>query len=59
VSKGNLNLTQALLRPLKLIWSLPQLLAEAFQRRRRQRVLGMMEAERLDRIRNPSKYRGK
>jgi hypothetical protein len=38
---------------------LPQTIANAVQQRRRQVVLNEREAERLDRIRNPSKYLGK
>jgi hypothetical protein len=43
----------------KLAWLLPQSLALALKQRRRQIVLNELEAERLDRIRNPSKYLGK
>jgi hypothetical protein len=38
---------------------LPQTIANAASQRRRQVVLNELEAERLDRIRNPSKYLGK
>ena len=38
---------------------LPQSFAEAAKQRERQVVLDELEAERLDRIRNPSKYLGK
>ena len=38
---------------------LPQTIAHAVNQRRRQVVLNELEAERLDRIRNPSKYLGK
>ena len=38
---------------------LPQTIANAVKQRRQQVVLNELEAERLDRIRNPSKYRGK
>lgn len=38
---------------------LPQTMADAVKQRRRQVVLAEHEAERLDRIRNPSKYLGK
>ena len=44
---------------LKHICSLPQTLADAAKARQRQAILNDQEAERLDRIRNPSKYRGK
>jgi len=37
----------------------PQRIAEAATERQRQTVLKDLEVERLDRIRNPSKYRGK
>jgi hypothetical protein len=38
---------------------LPQTIANAVRQRGRQTVLNEREAERLDRIRNPSKYRGR
>jgi hypothetical protein len=38
---------------------LPQTVANAIKQKQRQTVLNELEAERLDRIRNPSKYRGK
>jgi len=50
---------QAIIRLLKRAWLLPQSVAIAVQQRRRQIVLSELEAERLDRIRNPSKYLGK
>ena len=40
-------------------WLLPQKATIAVRQRRRQAVLNEHEAERLDRIRNPSKYLGK
>jgi hypothetical protein len=43
----------------KQAWLLPQTIANAVKQRRRQVVLNEHEAERLDRIRNPSKYLGK
>jgi len=43
----------------KQAWSLPRSIAEAVQQRRRLAVCNELEAERLDRIRNPSKYLGK
>ena len=47
---------------LKLIWQtlirLPANIADIFKQRRRQTVLNEHETERLDRIRNPTKYRG-
>jgi hypothetical protein len=44
---------------IKQVWLLPQTIANAIQQRRRQMVRNELEAERLDRIRNPSKYLGK
>ena len=43
----------------KQAWLLPQSIALALKQRRQQTVLNELEVERLDRIRNPSKYRGK
>jgi hypothetical protein len=44
---------------LKQAWLLPQTVALAFQQRRGQLTRHQLEAERLDRIRNPSKYAGR
>lgn len=44
---------------LKQLWHVPQSIAQAVQQKRRQGVVNEHEAERLDRIRNPSKYQGK
>jgi hypothetical protein len=49
----------AILQLVKQVWFLPQSVATAVQQRRRQVVWNENEAERLDRIRNPSKYLGK
>ncbi len=38
---------------------IPQILVRAIKQRRQQAALNDLEIERLDRIRNPSKYRGK
>jgi hypothetical protein len=38
---------------------LPQSVVNAVKQRRRQTILNDLEVERLDRIRNPSKYLGK
>jgi hypothetical protein len=43
----------------KRICGFPQIIAAASRQRQRQTVLNEREAERLDRICNPSKYRGK
>jgi hypothetical protein len=47
------------IRLVKRIRSFPQMLANASKQRQRQAILNKHEAERLDRICNPSKYRGK
>lgn len=47
------------LQRVKQVWWLPQSVANAVKQRRRQIVLNELEAERLDRIRNPLKYLGK
>ena len=49
----------AIIQLAKQAWLLPQAIAMAVQQWRRQTVLEALEAERLDRIRNPSKYLGK
>ena len=49
---------QAIIRLVKQAWLLPQSIAIAVKQRRRQTVLDQLEAERLDRIRNPWKYLG-
>ena len=53
------SIYQAAIRLVKQIWSLPQTVSIAREERRRQGHLDELEAERLDRIRNPSKYLGK
>jgi hypothetical protein len=44
---------------LKQAWLFPHSVAVALKQRRRRFALDVLEAERLDRIRNPSKYLGK
>ena len=41
------------------VFRLPQTIANLVRLRQQRMVLNELEAERLDRIRNPSKYRGK
>jgi len=48
-----------LIQLLKQVWFLPRSLANSVQQRRARVVWNEHEAERLDRIRNPSKYLGK
>ncbi len=43
----------------KQIWNLPQSISQTIRHRRQQVAWNEHEAERLDRIRNPSKYLGK
>jgi CO dehydrogenase/acetyl-CoA synthase epsilon subunit len=50
---------QTVIQMAKQVWLLPQTVANAVKQRRRQIVLNEHEVERLDRIRNPSKYLGK
>lgn len=49
----------AILRILRLILTLPKLIALSLRARREQDGLDSAEAERLDRLRNPSNYIGK
>jgi hypothetical protein len=53
------NVCRALGRLVKRICQVPQRIVNAGERRQRQLILNQREAERLDRILNPSKYRGK
>ena len=48
-----------LLQLIKLACALPQTIAQAVRQRRLQAAHNEREVERLDRIRNPSKYLGK
>jgi hypothetical protein len=43
----------------KQAWLLPKTISVALQHRRRQLARVQLETERLDRIRNPSKYAGR
>jgi len=44
---------------IKQIGALPETVAKAFKQHKHQAGLNELEAERLDRIRHPEKYRGK
>jgi hypothetical protein len=48
-----------ILQLIKQVWALPQTISNAVQQRKQRTVVNELEAERLDRIRNPSKYRGR
>ncbi|MGA2244500.1 MAG: hypothetical protein ABSH48_05830 [Verrucomicrobiota bacterium] len=43
----------------KQAWLLPQNISGAVKERQQRNIMRELEAERLDRIRNPSKYLGK
>ena len=49
----------AIIKPIKQVCRLPKTIVKAVKNRQRQAALNEREAERLDRICNPSKYRGK
>jgi hypothetical protein len=53
------SIGQTILQLAKQIWLLPQSIAAGVRYWRQQAVPNHAEAERLDRIRNPSKYLGK
>ncbi len=44
---------------IKNVRALPKTIANAIKHRQQQSIINELETERLDRIRNPSKYRGK
>lgn len=48
-----------IIQAVRQVWLLPQTVANAARQKREQAVRNELEAERLDRIRNPSKYLGK
>jgi hypothetical protein len=49
----------AFIQLVKRACALPQTISNAVQHRQQQAILRELETERLDRIRNPSKYLGK
>ena len=53
------SIFQAIVSLVKQAWRFAQFAAVAIKQKRRQITQGKFEAERLDRIRNPSKYLGK
>ena len=53
------NIHQNIASFARQVWQLPQTIATAVRWYRTQNVRAQIEAERLDRIRNPSKYLGK
>jgi hypothetical protein len=50
---------QTVVNVAKQAWRFPRLAVEFVKGRRQRFAMNLLEAERLDRIRNPSKYRGK
>jgi hypothetical protein len=52
-------LRQALGTLWQRLWGLPDTFRAARKQSRRRKILAQGEVERLDRIRNPAKYRGK
>ena len=52
------RICQTTLGLFKQAWLLPHSIVAALKQRRRQFALNALEAERLDRIRNPSRYLG-
>lgn len=53
------HLCMTILELIRQVLRLPQSISKAVEQKRWQAVLDKREAERLDRIRNPSKYLGK
>jgi hypothetical protein len=53
------SIFEAIVSLIKQAWRFPQFAAVALKQKRRRFALNELEAERLDRIRNPSKYLGK
>jgi hypothetical protein len=53
------RIRRRLVQQFKQVCLIPQNIGKAVKQRQRQAVLNEREAERLDRILNPSKYRGK
>lgn len=53
------HIGQSIIQRLERLGVFPRALVATFQQRRQKVVLRELETERLDRIRNPSKYRGK
>jgi len=48
-----------LIHLIRQVWELPRTISDGIKLRQQRRVSDEFEAERLDRIRNPSKYLGK
>jgi hypothetical protein len=49
----------AFIQMIQAAWSLPKTISNAHKLRQERIVMKEFQAERLDRIRNPEKYRGK
>jgi hypothetical protein len=50
---------QTIVQMAKAVWALPKTISNAVKQRQQRATMNELNAERLDRIRNPSKYRGK
>jgi hypothetical protein len=49
----------AIVKLVKQTWLLPTTISNSIKHRQQQQIVNEHETERLDRIRNPHKYRGK
>jgi hypothetical protein len=52
-------LGESFIQLFRQIWFLPQTIANAAKQKQQRAIVHELEVERLDRIRNPHKYRGK
>ena len=50
---------QTFVQMARAVWSLPKTISNAVKQRQQRIMMNDLNAERLDRIRNPEKYRGK
>jgi hypothetical protein len=50
---------QTFIKPVRQVCLIPESIANAARQRQQRIILNELETERLDRIRNPSKYLGK
>lgn len=50
---------QTFIQLAKAAWSLPKTISNAVEQRKQRTIMNQLNVERLDRIRNPTKYLGK
>jgi hypothetical protein len=50
---------QTIMQMARAVWSLPKTISNAVKQRQQRVIMNELNAERLDRIRHPEKYRGK